>query len=268
MISDARVLVCISAHYVPDRVRYLDLVLASIAAWPVGYVRVVLVTNDETLMAEPTITSHQRGFSDHGWELTHHHCQALDHPYYLTWAHKALIPQWLGAAEEERDYFLYLEDDLVVSESNITYLLQALPILKPHGLIPGFLRYERVDERRYLVDLVEKQFIHRYRSFIVNGINYISPGNPYWAGFVLDTSLAAEYVQTESFDMVRSASVIRWDVRERAAMGLTWENWPRGFRSRIVAVFGAGRPDEAGLISTQLRNYTANWPPSLGGSGL
>lgn len=264
MIADARILVCISAHYVPERIPYLDLVLNSIATWSVDYAKVVLVTNDETLMEEPAITSQQSRFSEKGWELTHHTCGGLDHPFNLTWGHKPLIRRWLDTANEETDYFLYLEDDLVISDDNINYLLTTLPILKPHRLIPGFLRYEIVNERRFLVDLVEKQFKHRYKSLRVYGITYISPGNPYWAGFVLDKSLAAEYVDSNSFDMERSASVTDWDVRERAAMGLTWENWPKGFRSRIVVPFAALRPDEVCLIWHSAQNYNDNSASSLG----
>jgi hypothetical protein len=54
--------------------------------------------------------------------------------------------------------------------------------------------------------------------------------------FILDRELALEYVESPSFDRVRS-KVVRpdWDVACRAAMGLCFENPPPGFTTRYVS---------------------------------
>jgi hypothetical protein len=61
--------------------------------------------------------------------------------------------------------------------------------------------------------------------------------SPYVGCFIMDQSLAREYTASRSFDSQLSASVKNWDIRERAAMGLTFEGIPRLFWHRLVIAF-------------------------------
>ena len=77
------------------------------------------------------------------------------------------------------------------------------------------------------------------RPFMVLGdYAFTCVHNPYCAGFILDKDLAREYVNSHSFKLKRSCwedpEVAHFGVRERAAMGLTFENAPAPFPHRIV----------------------------------
>ena len=83
----------------------------------------------------------------------------------------------------------------------------------------------------------------------------------YSASTVLDQELAAEYVQTRSFDRDRSEEVFGWWIPERSAMGLTWENIPAGFSCRmVIAVNKQSRiPALPCLLHHLPNNYTDSW---------
>jgi hypothetical protein len=66
---------------------------------------------------------------------------------------------------------------------------------------------------------------------------FINMQSPYAAIFILDKELAHEYTATRSFDRLASSEVVNYHIRERAAMGLTFENVPAGFRFRYVVPY-------------------------------
>jgi hypothetical protein len=250
--------VCISAHYAPSRLPYLCAVLDAIADWPVTRADIVLLTNDSAIMTEDTMLDWISAFSQQNWTLSHILCDRLTHPFHLTWEHKLLIKNWLNTTEDDHELFIYIEDDIVIRKNNISYFLNNLDLLRQFSLIPSFLRYEETPLGKLLVDIVEPQLIYRYRRIRIHDTIFLNPVNPYWAGFILDKVLAREYVETDSFDRDRSATVVKWDVRERAAMGLAWENPPQGFRSRFVVPIVAGQPLDDCLIWHCAQNYSVN----------
>lgn len=63
---------------------------------------------------------------------------------------------------------------------------------------------------------------------------FLGVDNPYCGAFILDRELAREYVASRSFDPHRSCEVTGIGVRERAAMGLTFESPPAPFTHRVV----------------------------------
>ena len=64
----------------------------------------------------------------------------LDHPFHLTWADKASITErFLGS---DLTHWLHLEDDCRFTYLNLCYFIYAREVLRPHGLIPSFVRYE------------------------------------------------------------------------------------------------------------------------------
>jgi len=79
------------------------------------------------------------------------------------------------------------------------------------------------------------------RRLRLDGTLFIAAPRPYCALYVLDRELAAEHVAGRSFDRDLSSTMTRWDVRERAAAGLCWENPPRGHRNRYMLPFDETR---------------------------
>jgi hypothetical protein len=239
-------------------VRFLETVLDAIRGWPFDWVDVALVTNDLLLGEVPTVQSLRAKYQSKGWTLRIEHASDLAHPFHLTWWHKRHLRPWLEKARTGRDYFIYLEDDIVLTRENIAYFLDARPRLATRGLIPGFLRFENIEGIRHSVDFVQAQPVNRRSTLRVDGQRYIVPLNPYWAGFVLDRALAEEYVATPSFQLEPSATRTHWEVRERAAMGLTWENVPPRARSRYAVPIDACAPAAGCLVWHCAQNYSSD----------
>jgi len=235
--SQSRVLVAISFHFVPERVGYLDQVLRSLAGFPVRALNVAWFTNT-TKLAEQEIL--QQLFQKHsrvgncGFRLIVE--SDLVHPYLLTWCHKRLIVSEFLVDEFDYTHFVYLEDDEPLTFDNLAYFVAARDFLRPSGLLPAFLRTEWSAARRLYVNhdnttpivVVERPFI-RWGDYL-----FINPNIPYCGAFVLDKELALEYAASLSFDPTRSREVCYWGVRERAAMGLSFEAPPPGFPGRVV----------------------------------
>jgi SEC-C motif len=239
--KNASPMVAITFHFVADRLHYLDEVIGALAGYPVSKRKIVVVTNTT-----------EKAEQDSLWHLFGKHKLAADrearlavvadlpHPYLLTWAHKRLITDEFLAFEGEYTHFAYIEDDERLSFENFAYFLAAREMLRDAKLLPGFLRTEWSTKRQLYVnqDNIEP-IVVADRPFVCRG-DYIliEPPNPYCGAFILDRELALEYVRSRSFDPYLCSSVIPipvfGGVRERAAMGLTFEAPPRPFVSRVV----------------------------------
>jgi hypothetical protein len=252
---ESRATVVISAHYVPARIPFLATVLKAILGWKMATVKVALVSNDPTIMGESAIVAAQQDFASRQWSLNLELTSDLAHPFHLTWRHKQMIPPWISTARQKDDYFIYLEDDMVLTNTNIEYFSKFLAPLRRSGLIPSFLRFELRDAAKYSVDMTEPQLVSIYPTNTVQGVKFVCPTNPYWAAFILDKGLAQEYVRSKSFDLVGSEQQSKWDVRERAAMGLTWEAVPNRYKSRYVVPLIDGRPSDDCLVWHCAQNY-------------
>lgn len=248
MIALSRATVCISAHYVPARAQFLETVLKAILTWSVERVHVVVVTNSLELMERDSIRALTELFARKDWELRGELSGQLNHPFELTWVHKNLLRSWLATGVNDSNLFIYIEDDIVLNSNNLSYFTKYLPLLRKHRLIPSFLRYEIANGSARSVDFTQPQLVGGRRRIRLGGYDFINPSNPYWAGYILDKSLADEYVKSDSFDLNRSKSRSDWEVRERAAMGLTWEDPPVGFKSRYVVPLVDAQPAEDCLV--------------------
>ena len=190
-------------------------------------------------------------------------------PYLLTWEHLKLFKQHF-----ENDFsishFLYLEDDHIITKINMEYWLKSREELKPAGLIPSFLRYEKKnnDENLYLSDLVEPLEINQLCKVIVsseNGFfNMPTQQLAYQGVYLLDRELAREHFYSNSFDPGLHHNI--WDIREGATQGVTFLNVPKGFITRNVVKFNIEKKiiDQAVLIHHAPNNY-ANNPSSRHG---
>lgn len=248
MISSTSATVLISAHYAPSRVPFLSHVLTAILDWGLRDVKVILLTNQPDLSETPVVLQAQSAFMARSWTLECKVITDLEHPFLLTWSHRPYIETWLEERDKESDLFVYLEDDIVLTRENVEYFLKYAPVLRPHRLIPSFFRYEMRDGRKMAVDLSRPQFPVLSRTVAIDGLTFVSPSNPYCASYILDKNLGREFVQSRSFDLIKSREVKKWQVRERAAMGLAYEGVPRGFKSRHVMPLRGLQPDPRCMV--------------------
>ena len=236
----AKILVTITFHYDENRFPFLAAVLASLAEFPVERLDVILITNTKDTdkfqiladLCHALLRADNKSFTFSG-------IPELPHPFLLTWCHKSLISGKFFTNPANYTHFIYLEDDMKLSFLNFCYFVTYREILKEHGVLPSFLRMEfSQDLKQYvntdhakpmdLTDLARGTVLSQGNRLFVN------MSNPYIALFILDTDLAQEYVASRSFSLETSLTVVDYQMRELAAMGLCFEHIPPGFLSRYV----------------------------------
>ena len=235
--SASHLLVAITFHFVQGRLGYLEKVLQSLASFPVQRRDIVVFTNTTDRTEQKAIHQifHAAGLVN-GHDARLEIAQVLAHPYELTWAHKKLISEFFLTPGRPYSHFIYLEDDEQLTFENFAYFLAGREILHPFGLIPGFMRIEWDAGRECQVSVDNIGSINLGIRPLISNSTYafIEADSPYCGMFILDRELAREYVASRSFDLKHSREVSGWNVRERAAMGLTFENPPAPFVCRVV----------------------------------
>ena len=243
--SPIRILAAVTFHFHELRLQYLFQVVRALSEYPVEVLDVVIITNVDhqerlkqisDLCAPlfkpfPLRENSKKSFSIESFPK-------LVHPYFLAWSHKHLIADKFVNRESTYTHFIYVEDDILVSFDNFCYFTHFRKLLTGQGLIPSFQRieYNKADNRLYLVDQKGASDFRSRKRVNVGGYAFVNLDHPYNAMFILDRHLALEYVETASFDREGSKIVQpNWDIRERAAMGLCFENPPQGFVSRYVS---------------------------------
>jgi hypothetical protein len=262
----------VASHYNPTRLPFLNRVLDSIALWTDFRAKVIVSSNTDDYARNGTMQAARERFSRGGHDLILNVVSDLADPWMLTWVHKPFIQPWLASATDE-DFFIYIEDDIVLSNDNIAYFAKNLDRTKSKSLIPGFLRVEYQNGDQRILDLFWPEYWQRDRSLRIDGQLYHACHNPYWAGFVLDPALAREYLASASFTP-EGSKFVRWQVNpndslsrgiaERAAMGLTYENADKRLGSRIVVPIVDGGPDPDCLVWHCANNYSDKQHPVFG----
>jgi hypothetical protein len=234
--KNARLLVAITFHFVPDRLRYLDEVIGALAGYPVSKRKIVVVTNTTEKAEQASLwhlfEKHKLAAKRDGWLCV---VTDLPNPYLLTWAHKRLIIDEFLASDGEYTHFAYIEGDERLSFENFAYFLAAREMLRNTKLLPGFLRTEWSTKRQLYVNQDNwKPIVVADRPFVcVRDYIFVDPVNPYCGAFVLDRELAVEHAASRSFTDINGL-IVHGGIRERAAAGLTFEAPPPPFNSRVV----------------------------------
>ena len=232
----ARILVAITFHFRSDRLGFLAEALRSLAEYPTQAMDVVIVTNtsrDDELellsrLCSETVSGSRasiRSYSD------------LADPWLLTWCHKEIIgSEFIQRNAGSYTHFIYLEDDIRLSFANFCYFIEFREVLRGFGLLPAFTRLEYCAAFAGFTssDMFWPVYVPVQTHVRLDDFVFVNVPNPYNAFYILDPELAAEYVQSRSFDASRSIEVCRWGRPERAAMGLCLENVPAPFQSRYV----------------------------------
>ncbi|HVJ53270.1 MAG TPA: hypothetical protein VM689_12455 [Aliidongia sp.] len=251
----ARLLVCISYHHAPERLFYLARVLKALAGFFTARLDVVIVTNEATEALESLCAD----FADSTIDCEILVAGPLAHPYELTWRHKPLIPEHFLAPGSPYSHFVYLEDDIQFSFANFCYFVTYREILRGEGLLPAFVRieYSSALRKHVYTDNIPTLDIRHSKTLRHEDHIFVNAWNPYNAMFVLDAELAREYVASRSFGLESSKQVFGWETRERAAMGLTFEQVPDGFTARCVLPLSvkSGKPPVFSWIYHLPNNY-------------
>lgn len=261
--------VCITFHYVEERLKYLAEVcdnLVEIA--PI--INLTIVTN---VKEEEKIEKIKALVNQDKIDLEFLIPHGLGHPYLLAWSHLDVFRKKIE--DETYSHFLYLEDDIKITRENTTYWLEARQKLKKHGFIPGFFRIERNDHdgNFYSSDVMEKMSMYDCPVFNAQGeTSFINIVYPYQGLYLLDRELMNEHLNGPSsnpdFDHSDGGlfRIQGHDMRARAAFCLTFVNVPSGFRSRYVLPFNnkSNQIESYCFVHHLPNNYTNNLNHNIG----
>ena len=227
VVPPIRLAVCITFHFVAERLGYLGSVLANLPT--------LAASLDVTIVTNASEAEQQRVL-----DLAAANAVAvklfvptgLGHPYLLPWSHFPVMREKF--ADPSFTHFLYQEDDLLVRNETVHYLLAARESLRAAGLLPAVLRVEQAQpggEWR-ASDVVDPVSL-RDRPMVrdpVERIGYINLSACYQGLYFLDRACMEEHLTGPS----SSPDFGAWPVRERAAQGLTFSHRPPGYKFRYV----------------------------------
>ena len=240
---DAKILVSVTFHYVGARLAFLEEVLRELSQFGVAQLDVIVITNTHQPGEIDTLSELCNQFSSEQKCFSAYvNTSIMTHPFLLTWCHKKLIREVFLASPNTYTHFVYLEDDIRFSCNNFEYFCAFREPLEGYGLIPSFVRVERSEALGCYVstDNTQPASLVDRRKVLIQPYEFINLPSSYNGMFVLDRELAAEYVQSRSFDADDSVAMSSWSIRERAAMGLTFEAVPDGFAARCVVPVSTG----------------------------
>jgi hypothetical protein len=220
--------VCVTFFYVPERLTYLATVISNyigIARKADIYIITNIADTKPILEALPRLPDQM--------SITFVKPSGIGHPYLLTWTHREIFQMVLTSSAVS--HFMYSEDDMLLSRSNVMYWLRYRDPLQKHGLIPSFFRVELHKEKGWVSsDLCEPiRFYRQPKITLKDGPQFICMPIPYQAMYFLDRQLMEEFADSPAM----SPDFGKWPIREKAAQGLTFVNIPKGYTSRNLVLF-------------------------------
>jgi hypothetical protein len=154
----------------------------------------------------------------------------LGHPYFLTWSHIDVFRK-LVCTDFTITYYLYLEDDILLTEENIEYYLEGESRLAHKKFFPSFVRYEVTsDNKIYAIDVMKLQLFHVMPKIkYSDNYHYVNFSYPYQGVYLLNAKFMLEYFDSRA-DSPDYNTV--WGIREQNTATILFHNVPPGFTSR------------------------------------
>lgn len=206
--DSSRLRVHVAFHYMEDRIKYLKAILNEIEHYHFNIIDVVIDTNSD---AKRIINDH---FNKIDLKYAVH--KNLKHPFLLTWQHRISMANVI----DNYDYFMYLEDDIRVPYEALQKWIIDSEHLYQNGYLRGFLRVEINSENRLVcTDQVRKASLKDI--VYIGNREYYYPENPYQAFWIYSRLQMKEFIKSPTW---HDGNHKEWDIRERAAAGMTWRN--------------------------------------------
>lgn len=220
--------VCVTFFYAPERLSYLATVISNYIGIA-NKTDVYIVTNIADTQPIAEVLSHLPSHMSIMFVTP----SGIGHPYLLTWTHREIFQRVLTS--NEVTHFMYSEDDLLFSRSNVMYWLRYRKPLQKHGFIPSFFRVERHKYMGWVSTDCSSpiELDSLPRLMLEDGTLFIGMENPYQGMYFLDRPLMEEFAASPAM----SPDFGSWNIREKAAQGLTFVNIPKGYTSRNLVPF-------------------------------
>ena len=222
-------LITITFHYNEAKLYYLKRVLDSIENIKTERTKIIISVNDISDEESKVILSLNENL-----DITLNPVRRLYHPFFLAWAHKHYMLEFLDS--DEFSHFVYLEDDIEITQTTIDYWIRTRELFKRNNLkfIPSIIRIEYDSKGdKFCVDSIRS---NKNRPIInIEKEKFISIESPYQAMFIMDRELVKEHVMSRSY-RYETATPFRgsWLIQDLASQGNMFENIPEGFEHRML----------------------------------
>jgi hypothetical protein len=221
-------LVHIAFHFVAERWQYLQRVLAGLAEYEIDRLVVIVDSNTPEVGARIAALSLPA------------HCTVqvavhprLAHPFDLTWAHRQHMASEIAAF----DYFMYLEDDILVPWATFAAWLRREQAVAAAGYIHGFLRVE-FDAAGNPRATDWRRAAQRPARIEIEGVRYIRPTWFYQACWVYSRLTLQRFVRSGAW----TRGVHPWSSVMREHRRADLGNLTREYSAFGMACATPGRP--------------------------
>jgi hypothetical protein len=204
-----KILIHIAFHFIERRFVYLKQIIENFDTYGFDEVDIVIDTN-----SEDTKKLVQKSIVFHKGKLECAVHKNLSHPYLLTWTHREDMLQKIN----KYDFFMYVEDDILVPWRAILLWHIDTEIICPHGFVRGFLIVEKNSVGTLMATSIKQKFSPKIIK-IKNESYFISPW-PYHAFWIYTKEQMKEFITLKSW---KDGNHNKWDVRARAAAGMMWK---------------------------------------------
>ncbi|MFV2056325.1 MAG: hypothetical protein ACC707_07635 [Thiohalomonadales bacterium] len=188
--SNSKFLIHIAFHFNKKRLQFLEGVISTICEYPFKQIDLVIDTNDRKFQ-HAALALNVPAHVD--IRVSVH--TDLKHPFLLTWAHRENIAE----QKNNYDYYMYVEDDIAVSNEALRHWRLDSILLSTHDKIRGFLRSEvDVDKNVMSTDFMKPV---RCREMIkIDGKSYLRPKNPYQGFWVYSNKQLELFMSSQCWE--------------------------------------------------------------------
>lgn len=137
-------------------------------------------------------------------------------------------------------HFMFLEDDILVSNENICYWIYFRKLLKKFNLIPGFLRYENYKGALYSVDNPKKIVLNKSPKIQCqnDSFGFVNSKYPYNAMYLMDREMMNEYLKSNAtkidFSFTNRFIKSTFPIKELLNISYVYLNVPKGFHNKLM----------------------------------
>ena len=151
-------------------------------------------------------------------------------------------------------HFMFLEDDIIVSNENISYWLYFRKILKKYNLIPNFLRCEKFNGKFYSIDNPKKILKNKMPTLFseTKNFGFINSKYPYSGMYLMDRDLLKNFLKSNAskIDFSFTHRVMRslYPIKELVNISYAYQFVPHGFHNRLVLPFSKNKVLQNSII--------------------
>jgi len=193
----------ITFYYIEDRIKYIN--------------RIIDETNKYEIQTDIYIHTNNKEINNNtfnkyinGQLIIIWHDLTDIHPFYLTWKCRPIFKQ----QKDDYDYFMYIEDDILVPYTAIKYWLTNSDELIKLNYNLGFMRIEIENDIEYISDLYDQLDTIININDKMYSINNISPYCAFW---IYTKEEFNKFINSNYYDC---NNIHGYGIREQSAIGL------------------------------------------------